>query len=315
MTNSTKANISSLLIAYYSLSLMIIGTLFNLLTFFILCRPKFLNLKERPALIYIRTFVIIDVFMLFGWNFDHYTKPIYSFTLYTVTIASCKFAWFLNYFTPQTSAWLRVLISFDRYVSLTRLHRTWFSRSRNALIMISCVISFFVLLNIHLPVLACYYEVDGLINVNARSYQITPVWDWVNLAMYNCVPFVLMVTLNSGVIYRLIRIRQQTTLQNSRIHHRTVSITSIITTFLFMIMTIPATIGFAFFVNSIDETVLLALDAMLFTYHILSFPLFLITFDEFRQEFMIMICWERNSRRIFPQFLFPTKRNTLRIAS
>ncbi|CAF3126575.1 unnamed protein product [Rotaria sp. Silwood2] len=43
-----------------------------------------------------------------------------------------------------------------------------------------------------------------------------------------------------------------------------------------------------------------ALDASVYTYHMLSFPLYLITFDEFRQEFFAMIKCNRHSGRIGP---------------
>jgi hypothetical protein len=82
-------------------------------------------------------------------------------------------------------------------------------------------------------------------------------------------------------IYHLIHLYRTTKIQNSRIHHRSISITLVITTFLFLIRTTPSMIAFAFFSNS-DETVLSLLDDILYTYHITSFSLYFITFKEFR---------------------------------
>ncbi|CAF1510300.1 unnamed protein product [Adineta steineri] len=306
MTNNTTENISEssasvIAVAYYAFSLIIVGTVLNLLTYVVLCRSKFKDTDEQPTLYYIRTVAIFDVLMLYGWNFDHYTLTIHGFQLPTYTIASCKYAQFLNYFTAQISAWLRVFICLDRYLSLSRLHRTWFGRPKSVLIIITCIISFFTLFNLHLIIFGCFYDATGSLNANSRLYTIYPMWDFVNLAMYNCLPFLLMVLFNSGVIYHLMRLRRTSTIQNSRIRHRAITITLVVTTFLFLIMTIPATVAFGFFGNTAGDIVLYTLDSILYTYHILSFPLYMITFTEFRREFIKMITCNRYGRRIAPQ--------------
>jgi hypothetical protein len=194
----------------------------------------------------------------------------------------------LDYFAPQVSAWLRVFICLDRYLSLSRLHKTWFSQSKSVLIIIASIITIFTIINFQFFLFACYYMPDGTVNPNARLYMIYPLWDMMNLGLYNCAPFILMVIFNSGVIYHLIRLRQTSTVQNSRIQHRSISITLVITTFLFSIMTIPSTVGYAFFGNA-SLTLLHAFDSILYTYHVLSFPLYMITFTEFREEVFLVV--------------------------
>jgi hypothetical protein len=127
------------------------------------------------------------------------------------------------------------------------------------------------------------------------------MWDFVNLVMYNCLPFLLTVIFNGGVIYHLIHLRYTTTIQKSRIGHQSISIILVITTFLSLIMAIPATVAYGFFVNTAGYTILYTLDSMLYTYHILSFPTYIITFAEFRHEFIKMITCNNNDRRVAPQ--------------
>jgi hypothetical protein len=81
-----------------------------------------------------------------------------------------------------------------------------------------------------------------------------------NLIVYNFLPFILMMLFNSGVIYKLIR-------------HRSITLTLLITTFLFLLMTVLATIGFSFFATS-NLPILNLLDGILYSYHITSFPFF-----------------------------------------
>jgi hypothetical protein len=291
-------DIESYLVAYYALVLIIVGTLLNSLTFLIFCRAKFRHGDEKPAIHYMRAIAIVDILMLYGWNLDHYLSNIYGFNVGSTSIAACKIVLFINYFAPQVSAWLRVFICLDRYLSLSRLHRTWFSNSKHVLLVIAIISLIFFLFNGHILIFACFYDVNGSINQNAQTYLIVPLWDWINLGLYNGVPFILMAVLNSGVIYHLIRLKRTTTIQNSRIQHRSISITLVITTILFMFLTIPPTICYGFFYFQINLTILHLLDALMYTYHVSAFFLYLLTFKEFQQEFLQMSFCRNTTTRI-----------------
>jgi len=234
--------------------------------------------------------------MLYEWNFDHYLSYAHGFTLLSYSVTLCKILAFLNYFTLQVSAWLRVSICLDRYLSLSRLHKTWFSQSKNILIIIASIIIIFTLINLYLSIFACLLNPNGTVNRMARFYKVYPLWDYVNLGLYNCAPFIFMSIFNDGVIYHLIHFRQTHIIQYFQIHHRSISITLVITTFLFLTMTIPATVGYAFFPNTQPADILQILDYILYTYYILSFPLYIITFTEFQQTVFLLITLKRNHR-------------------
>jgi hypothetical protein len=53
-------------------------------------------------------------------------------------------------------------------------------------------------------------------------------------------------------------------------------------------MTTPVSIAYAFFPD-INQNILYTLDAILYTYHILSFSIYFLTFAEFRREFFKLI--------------------------
>jgi hypothetical protein len=128
-----------------------------------------------------RAVAIFDILMLYGWNLDHYLLGAYGFTLQLYSIALCRFFSFFDYFTPQVSAWLRVFICFDRYLSLSRLHKTWFSQSKSVLIIIASIVIVFTIINFQFLLFACFYQSDGTIDPNARLYIMYPVWDMINL--------------------------------------------------------------------------------------------------------------------------------------
>lgn len=287
---------ADLFVTYYPLAVIIVGTILNSFTFAILCRSTFRDTNRRPTLHYMRAIAIFDILMLYGWNFDHYLHGAHHFMLQTASIPTCKFFSFLNYFAAQVSAWLRVFICLDRYLTLSRLHKTWFSRSKSVLIIIASIMTVFTLINLHIIIFACYYRANGTIEVRSAVYTLYPLWDHVNLGLYNGAPFICMTILNSGVIYYLLRYRQTSTIQQSRLQHRSISITLVITTFLFLIMTTPATVGFAFFFETAGYVLLRVFDSMLYTYHILSFPLYMITFTEFREVVISLVKCDRHGR-------------------
>ena len=181
---------------------------------------------------------------------------------------------------------------------LSRLTRTRFNQSKGILIIITCIVAVFVALNFHLLLFACFHNKNGTINPQARQYNVYPMWDYVRLGIYSGAPFVLMVVFNSGVVYHLLRIRRESSLRNPRIQHRAISITLVVTTSLFLILTTPSGVVFAFFYAAAGNTLLRLFDGVYFTYHILAFPLYLITFTEFRREFLAMLFYWRRAQRL-----------------
>lgn len=302
-----------LFIIYYPLVLIIIGTILNLLTFIILSRTSFQNTHKRPTLHYMRAIALLDILILYGWNLDHYLEGTLGLKLNTYSVISCKFFTFMNYFTYQVSAWLRVLICFDRYLSLSRLHRTWFNVSKNVLIIIGITIFVSLLINFHFLPFVCYSHHNRVI-VDSLYYMVYPMWDHVNLIIYNCLPFLLMIIFNSGVIYHLILLRRISTVgKNSRIQHRAISATLLITTCLFFLMTTPVSIAHAYFSDA-HQNILYALHSILTTYHVLGFPIYFLTFAEFRREFFKLRRWnDCRKRQKIPRIYFSEPSHTDRL--
>ena len=299
MNSTTAANkVTSVPITtYYPLVLVILGTLLNTLTLIVLCRSTFRNTRTRPTIHYMRTIAIFDILMLYGWNLDHYLTPVHGFTLQRLTIASCRFLSFLNYFTAQSSAWLRVFLCLDRYLSISRIHHTWFNQSKSVLIIIGSIMVFFTLLNLHFFFLSCSYRADGTIAVQPASFNIYPMWDYVNLVVYNCIPFLFMITFNSGVCYHLLTMECCNITQHFRVQQRSITIALAIMTCLFFVMTVPATVACAFFYMA-NKTLLRFLDNFLYSYHTISGILYFITFGEFCRVCIALFLGKKTRRAI-----------------
>ncbi len=112
---------------------------------------------------------------------------------------------------------------------MSRVHQTWFSHSTCVLI----IILIFFLFNLYFIIFGYSYKENGTISIQPKQFTIYPRWDYVNLDVYNCVPFLLMIIFNSGLIYHLFRLHHTNIILNSCIKHRSISITLLITIFLF----------------------------------------------------------------------------------
>lgn len=186
----------------------------------------------------------------------------------------------------------------DRFLTLNqvRQRRAIYQHRRVILFIIVTFISL-ALVNLHLPIFSCYYYFDGKQNKVAGGslyFNLYPTWNYINLALYNIIPFILMLTFNILIIRHLILIKHTSTLQKSRIRHSSISIPILLTAFLFCIMTTPPAIIFAFFhkltrSDLFDKYLLSLLDSIKYTYHTLSFFLYFITLIEFRHEFFRLL--------------------------
>ena len=105
---------------------------------------------------------------------------------------------------------------------------------------------------------------------------------------------------NGGVIYHLIRLRRESALGNSQIQHRAMSTTLVITTSLFLMMTVPVNIAYAFPSLKVNTSVIQFLSSITYTYHVTSFPLYMLTFSEFRRECIAMIPTTMNRLGVTP---------------
>lgn len=233
-------------LGYYSLVMVILGTILNLLTLSILFRPVFRNTQARPALHYMRTIAVIDLLGLYGWNLDNYFGTVHGFTLNnSYTIASCKFFSFFNYFILDVAAWLRVFVSLDRYLSLSRLQRnTWFNRPKSVLIIINSTIVFFILFNFHFLPFVCYRDGNGNIVRDSTIYSVYPTFNTLQFVTHTCIPCLLMISLNSLSIYHLIRLRYTTLVQNSRVPHRAISVALVVSTWVFLVTYTPSAVNY-----------------------------------------------------------------------
>jgi hypothetical protein len=63
-------------------------------------------------------------------------------------------------------------------------------------------------------------------------------------------------------------------------------------------MTIPGNVVYIFFDSTLTLTALQVTDAIMYTYHITSFPLYMLTLKDFRKIFISMITLQKMNRQL-----------------
>ncbi len=300
-----RPSVLTTLFTYYPLCLTCTTTVLNSLIIVILSQKIF---YQRPTIRYMRVIAFVDMFMLYGWNLDHFFRLKFGFEVDRLTIVSCKLSTYFNHVLSQSSAWLRVWMCVDRFYALNQVRqRRAVYHHRRVILFIAFTFIIITLINLHLPIFSCYsYTYQNQIQIAGGSlrFHLYPTWNYINLALYNIIPFILMLIFNTLIIRHLILIKRTSTLQNSRIRHTSISIPILLSAFLFCIMTTPPAISYAFFYVQVRSVIfqnylLSLLDSIKYTYHSLSFFVYFITLEEFRTEFFRLLrCRFINANRL-----------------
>jgi len=302
---TVRPSVETIVFTYYPLCLTCLTTILNSLTIIVLNQKVF---RPRPTIRYMSAIAFVDMLMLYGWNLDHFFRLKFGFEIDRLTVLSCKLSIYFNHFLSQSSAWLRVWMCIDRFFTLNqvRQRRAIYQHHRVIFLIIFTFVGI-ALINLHLPIFSCYTYHNGTeikIAGGSLDYDLYPAWNYINLALYNIIPFILMLIFNILIIRHLILIKRTSILQQSRIRHLSISIPILLTAFLFCIMTTPPAITFAFFYQQtrsdiFNKYLLSLLDSIKYTYYSLTFFLYFITLIDFRREvFRLLHCRFININRL-----------------
>ncbi|CAF1198107.1 unnamed protein product [Adineta steineri] len=287
-------------LSIYALILVIVGTVGNLLTIFILCRK---NLRRYVTMRYLIAVSVCDIISLYGWNLNNFYKFTISSNndnLEELSLVHCRIMSYMTFVGLQLSSWCLTAVSIDRCLSLYFL--TWkqsygkLSRTKYHIGILTVIC---LLLNSHILIFNGY-RIDSpnftikCYVTRTNPYYIFPIWERVHLVVYNLWPFSMMCLCNTYIIYatvRSARIRIPTTNQFSR--HRQLSIMLILVTFAFVLLTLPSCIYFVFFRHRMSTSenlrtyrymVQISLGSVQFTAHAINFFLYCFSTKNFRNE-------------------------------
>ncbi|GFO08929.1 FMRFamide receptor-like [Plakobranchus ocellatus] len=213
---------SEFLEKYYSLFLLLFGTLGNVLCFGVLSRKTF---RRSTIGIFLRFLTIADLSALWTGVFYFAVKSLFEMNIRKTSELSCKIHFWLSYTSCDLSSWTLVLVSSARLASILR-PMSHFITNRRAYAAI--LMTILLALCANLPIYFMYGDVTDpskgytkhcSIKHPSYRYFIIYVWTWIVLIKFALVPGTILLALNVVLIvhvYRSTRIIED--MQRSSIH-------------------------------------------------------------------------------------------------
>ena len=133
------------LVGIYELIVIIMGTLGNLFIFYV----SYIN-RQNSTFLFLSFLSISDMISLYWWNLNHFVQPFTKIDLQNHNFYYCKIINFFQFTASQSSAWILILISLDRYFSVLIFNwKTSYFNFKRALFSVTLVVTLIVLLNFH----------------------------------------------------------------------------------------------------------------------------------------------------------------------
>ncbi len=166
----------------YCLFLVIFGTIFNLLSFYICTRRK---LRCITTFVFLAAMFLNDTVCLYIWGLDHFIEAFFSSRIEERNIWICRFSNFVQYVTFEWSSWLLVFLTLDRFISIhVKTWRSLYFKVNQALFCSLVIGTLLLVANSHLLILS-----GEKINGQIICYISIKYDDW--MKFWNKVKFVL----------------------------------------------------------------------------------------------------------------------------
>lgn len=205
--NGTRSDANKLvtLMTYALPVIIIMGTIGNVLSFFVLVRCQ---MRNTSVYFYLLALAVADTSMLYVSAFKTWIRAVFGYELLHESDGACKVVTFLFLFWLHLSAWLIVFVTVDRFVVV------WFpfkassvctvTRSRIAtvaLVMTIIVYNSHVFWTYHL----FYDPYKRMLVCGPQSTMrfMFREFEYLKLASYSLIPFAIILVLNVAIITRL----------------------------------------------------------------------------------------------------------------
>lgn len=327
-------------VAYLSFLNLFFGVAGNLVCFLVLATSK--DLKRMSYAIYLMYCSLVNTLSLFQWNFNHFLKPFFYFTIEDTSLFSCRLFSFLQYFSLQSGAYILSWMCIDRYVSVIAMPgslaaRLPFSTPKTAHFWSALTMTIVSALNLHILILNGYYDPPEWRNVTVNhtvvatylyqnpdyhcysyspTFSLFPVWEKLHLYFYTIVPFTLMITFNLMLILKSLwrpassssKVVIRTTAIKANVEKRRLTCSLLFITMSFLVMTSPGNIAYGYFEDTYNtpqfRIVLHYLDWFSFLFQASFFFQCYLTNKQFKKKCIEL--WRKQKKTIYSR-LFDSK--------
>ena len=174
----------------------LIGLPANILAFIIYSREKFRNISFS---IFFKALIISDTLTLLLGDLPKFLRKRFDINIKTLSLETCRLFYLIPYAVPATSAWLIVIISIDRLVSIKMPQRFLF-RKKTSFQILACLGTFVynILLytQLNFSYLVFSYSYNNMTSLNETTIVCQEISDdvlsWLDLFNSTVVPFLFM---------------------------------------------------------------------------------------------------------------------------
>lgn len=184
-------------------AIIFVGTVGNILSIAVLIRSK---MRSTSVYFYLLVLAFTDLCVLYVSGFKTWIRIVTDFELLHVSTFACKATLFLLLFCLHFSAWLVVLTTVDRFIAVWFPFKAavWCSVGRARLLTVALMVIIGIY-NVHV-----FWTMSLYIQSNGPSCMADPKdvfmrkpFEYLKLATYSILPFVIILTLNILIIARL----------------------------------------------------------------------------------------------------------------
>ena len=276
--------------------LLVLGTVGNVLAVAVMMRKK--NRKHAISW-YIAILSLSDTLFLYStipWViFYYHTNEMVDISVY----ARCTLDYFTYYFSFEYSAWVLVLMSIERFISIVHpLKAKVLATPRRAKQMCLFLVVILAAINAyHLTSRKVYYW-DGVPYCGKRPehvYITNYVWPILDAVIYSYLPSILMFTFNGIIMYHMWSSKNQAALnQQGAMAKNFPRVTKMLlsVSFFFICTTVPVETMFIVrnYSDSYNALLYSCLDALMVLNHSANFYLYCLSTRKFRQDLKAIFC-------------------------
>jgi len=251
------------LLRIYPILFLIVGTIGNLLSVYVVLRSK---LRRHSTFIYLAFLSVVDLIVLYTFSINFILHAWFNIDLQHVSLIACKIYSFSIYFFPQTSAWILTAVSIDRVCALTRGIR---KTRKTRVTYMSILIIFLILLVLNVQFLFynntyrfrdeyeynnenIYRIVDTDMDINvvqcsSENHEIYKefyqhIWVYVDAFINVYLPFLLMFLCSTIIFLSVLRTMGNANNSNKRLVARSLSTMLLSINTMFVLLTGPIVI-------------------------------------------------------------------------
>jgi len=251
------------LLRIYPILFLIVGTIGNLLSVYVVLRSK---LRRHSTFIYLAFLSVVDLIVLYTFSINFILHAWFNIDLQHVSLIACKIYSFSIYFFPQTSAWILTAVSIDRVCALTRGIR---KTRKTRITYMSILIIFLILFVLNVQFLFynntyrfrdeyeynnenIYRIVDTDMDINvvqcsSENHEIYKefyqhIWVYVDAFINVYLPFLLMFLCSTIIFLSVLRTMGNANNSNKRLVARSLSTMLLSINTMFVLLTGPIVI-------------------------------------------------------------------------